>query len=137
LLFSKQATDKVLLAAWCFFAPLLLAVPSKPPQQIKAKEMAVYSTHYSILLPVDTVFNSIDDLANLAGHANSPLTPQQIIGLAYVILAKEPILQQDFCLWNRKPMADRTFAQHARSFLQSPAQPMLPSQCWQYFSPAT
>jgi hypothetical protein len=61
------------------------------PQQVKATEMAVYySMNYSIILPVDTVFNSIDDLADLAGHANSPLTPQQMIDLAFVILAKEP-----------------------------------------------
>jgi hypothetical protein len=79
------------------------------PQQIKTKEMAVYNTHYSILLPVDTVFNSIDDLADLAGHANSPFSHQQMIDLAYVILAKEPILQQDLRLWNRRPIADRTW----------------------------
>jgi hypothetical protein len=80
------------------------------PQQVKATEMAVYSMNYSIILPVDTVFNSIDDLADLAGHANSPLTPQQMIDLAFVILAKEPILQQDLRLWNRRPIPERTWA---------------------------
>jgi hypothetical protein len=85
------------------------------PQQVKATEMAVYySMNYSIILPVDTVFNSIDDLADLAGHANSPLTPQQMIDLAFVILAKEPILQQDLRLWNRRPIPERTWANMRR-----------------------
>jgi hypothetical protein len=38
------------------------------------------------------------------------MSPQQMIDLAYVIFAKQPILQQDLRLWNRKPAADRTWA---------------------------
>ena len=36
------------------------------PQQVKAKEMSTFNMHYDISLPVDTVFNAIDDLADLA-----------------------------------------------------------------------
>jgi uncharacterized membrane protein YgcG len=79
------------------------------PQQVKAKELAVYNMHYDISLPVDTVFNAIDDLADLAEHALSPMTPQQLIDLAYVILARQPILQQDLRLWNRRPAHERTW----------------------------
>ena len=89
------------------------------PQQVKATEMAVYSMHYSILLPVDTVFNSIDDLADLAGHANSPLTSQQMIDLAFVLLSKEPILQQDLRLWNRKPIQERTWPNMIMHFCEA------------------
>jgi len=37
------------------------------------------------------------------------LTNQQMIDLAYVVLSKEPIFQQDIRLWNRKPPADKTW----------------------------
>ena len=48
----------------------------------------------------DTVFNAIDYLADLAEHANSVLTHQQMMDLAYSIFAKHPILQQDLRSWN-------------------------------------
>jgi hypothetical protein len=79
------------------------------PQQVKAKEVELYNLHYDISQPVDTVFNAIDDLSELAEHAGSPMSPQQMIDLAYVIFAKQPILQQDLRLWNRKPLIDRTW----------------------------
>jgi hypothetical protein len=80
------------------------------PQQVKAKEMELYNMHYDISQPVDTVFSAIDDLSELADHANSPMTAQQMIDLAYVIFAKQPILQHDLRLWNRRPAADRNWA---------------------------
>ena len=87
------------------------------PQQVKAKEIGIYNMVYSIVLPVDTVFNAVDDLVNLANHAGSALTNQQMIDLAYVVLSKEPIFQQDIHLWNCKPFADKIWDNsHARTF---------------------
>ena len=80
------------------------------PQQVKAKEMSTYHMHYDISQPVDTVFNTIDDLTDLAEHALSPMTQQQMIDMAYVIFARQPILQQDLRLWNRRPVGERTWA---------------------------
>jgi len=79
------------------------------PQQVKAKEAAVLGMHYDISQPVDIVFNAIDDLADLADHARSPMTPQQMLDLAYVIFARQPILQQDIRLWTRRPAPERTW----------------------------
>ena len=89
------------------------------PQQVKAKEMATYNMHYDISQPVDTVFNTIDDLVDLADHALSPMTPQQMIDMAYVIFARQPILQQDLRLWNRRPLADRTWANMLTHFREA------------------
>jgi hypothetical protein len=74
--------------------------------------------HYDISQPVDTVFNCIDDLSDLAEHANSPMSPEQMIDLAYVmIFAKQTILQQDLRIWNRRPAEEHTWTnmtQHLR-----------------------
>ena len=86
------------------------------PQQVKAKEMSTFNMHYDISLPVDTVFNAIDDLIDLAEHALSPMSPQQMIDLAYVIFARQPILQQDLRLWNRRPTNERTWANMLQHF---------------------
>jgi hypothetical protein len=70
-------------------------------QQVKAKEQAVYGIDYDITHPGDAVFNTIEDLADLAEHANSPMSAQQQIDLAYDIFARQPILQHEVCLWHR------------------------------------
>jgi hypothetical protein len=79
------------------------------PQQVTAKPQAVYTMHYDISQPVDAVFNAIKDLSDLSEHATSPMSAQQQIDLAYVILAREPILQQDIRHWNRRPAVDRAW----------------------------
>jgi hypothetical protein len=87
------------------------------PQQVKAKEMELYQMHYDISQPIDTVFNSIDDPSDTSENANSPMTEQQMVDLACVIFAKQSILQPDFRLWNRRPVAERMYAnltQHLR-----------------------
>ena len=67
--------------------------------------------HYSITMPVHTVFDSIEDLADLAEHAHSPFSPQQMMNLAYELFSKEPILQQDLVrTWFRKPPLNKTWA---------------------------
>ena len=52
------------------------------PQQGKAKEMSILNTHYSIVLHVDTIFNSIDDLVDLADHGQAPITTAQMVDMA-------------------------------------------------------
>ena len=80
------------------------------PQQIKSKEMSIYNMSYNISMPVDTVFNAIDNLSDLSENGGSTMTTRQMIDLAYVIFAKLPILQHDLRLWNRRPLTDKTWA---------------------------
>jgi hypothetical protein len=80
------------------------------PQRIRTKENAFCNMAFDISQPVDTVFNAIDHLADLANHANSALSQQQMMDLAYVIFAKHPILQQDLQSWNRMTTVQRTWA---------------------------
>ena len=91
------------------------------PQQVKVREQSVYGMHYDITQPVDVVFNTIEDLADLAEHANSPMSAQQQIDLAYVIFARQPILQHDLRLWNRRPPADLTWANMLVHFREAQA----------------
>jgi hypothetical protein len=71
------------------------------PQQVRAKEAEVYNLHFDVSQPVDLIFNAIEDLSTLAAHANSPMTEQQMIDMAFVIFARQPILQQDLRAWKR------------------------------------
>jgi hypothetical protein len=106
----NRATGQYSNSIHALLAHLFTTYGKITPQQVKAKEMEIYNMHYDISQPVDTVFNCIDDLSELADHARSPMSAQQMIDLAYVIFAKQPILQQDLRLWNRRPLAERTWA---------------------------
>jgi hypothetical protein len=89
------------------------------PQQVKAKESAVLNMHYDISQPVDTVFNAIDDLADLSEQALSPMTAQQMIDLAYVIFARQTVLQQDLRSWKRRPSPERTWINMREHFREA------------------
>jgi hypothetical protein len=89
------------------------------PQQVKAKEAEVYNLHFDISQPVDILFNAIEDLSALATHASSPMSNQQMIDMAYVIFAKQPILQQDLRAWKRFPPVDRTWANMITHFREA------------------
>ena len=80
------------------------------PQLVRATEAEVYNLHFDISQPVDIIFNAIEDLSVLAAHANSPISTQQMMDMAYVIFAKQPILQQDLRAWKRIAPAARTWA---------------------------
>jgi hypothetical protein len=79
------------------------------PQLVIAKEQALCTMSYSIALPVDDVFDAIDDLEELADHANSPLSTEHKLDLAYTLFMKEPILHHDMRIWSRKPAAEKTW----------------------------
>ena len=79
------------------------------PQQVMSKEQDLLAMHYDLSHPVDIIFNAIEEYSELADHANQPLTAMQLINLAYVIFAKQPILLQDLRDWNRMPAPDRTW----------------------------
>ena len=71
------------------------------PQLVRANEVEVYNLHFDISQPVDIIFNAIEDLSALAAHANSPMSASQMMDMAYVIFARQSILQQDLRAWKR------------------------------------
>ena len=79
------------------------------PQQIKTKELNIYNMSFDISQPVDTVFNVIEDLSDLAENGGSTMTASQMMNLAFVIFSKQPILQHDLRLWNRRPLIEKTW----------------------------
>lgn len=73
------------------------------PQQLESAKQTVSTMQFDISQPVDSVFNAIADLCELAEYANNPLTEQQKIALAYLIFSKHDILKDDLRTWNHRP----------------------------------
>jgi len=86
------------------------------PQQVWAKENAIRNMVYDLSMPIDSVFDAIDDLADLADHAHSAWSPQQKMDLAHMVLAKQPALQYDLRVWNATPTINRTWTSMIHHF---------------------
>lgn len=91
------------------------------PQQLESAKQTVTTMHFDIAQPVDSVFNAIADLCELAEYANNQLTEQQKIALAYLIFSKHPILQQDVRAWNRRPAVEHTWPSMIDHFREAQA----------------
>jgi hypothetical protein len=55
---------------------------------LKDCEQELQNTTYNTQYPIDTVFNAVEDYVDFAELDSQPLTQQQIIAKAYVILNK-------------------------------------------------
>jgi hypothetical protein len=86
------------------------------PMDVQVKEQAVSNMAYAIMQPVDVVFDAIEDLADLAETGLSPIPSQKMVDMAYLLLAKEPLFRQDLLQWNRRPTAEKTWANMMEHF---------------------
>ena len=51
---------------------------------------------YDISKPMDMVFNSVDDLREIAELTTRPYTDIQMVGLGYMVLARQPFFAVTF-----------------------------------------
>lgn len=71
--------------------------------------MELLNIPYSLLLPVNSIFNAIDNLMELANHASIPMLDDQAINTAYNIFTQQPIFLQDLRAWTKKLAANKTW----------------------------
>ena len=63
------------------------------------------------------IFTAIDELVELAAHANIPMTNDQAMQLAYIVFAKNPLLLHDIRQWNARPALMKTWP-HMKTFFR-------------------
>jgi hypothetical protein len=86
------------------------------PKTFKSMKDEVESYQYDISLPVDVVFDPIDDLAELAGVADQPMTEAQMINIAFIVFQNTGKFKSDLKAWNRKNEADKTWSNMKKHF---------------------
>ena len=77
------------------------------PETLGEEFEKVNNTLYNPSFPIDTLFNSIIALAELADAANVPYSEQQKITIAYNILNRSGRFVSDIKEWKRRPVAER------------------------------
>lgn len=79
------------------------------PHIFQIKEAAIKSSTWDPTTPIDNLYQDIEELVDLSGRAGVPMTPEQSITIAYVILWKTNVLQDYLKTWNTKLVADKTW----------------------------
>ena len=73
------------------------------PEQVNEEYEKVNNIIYNPTLPIDSIFNAIIELSELAEAGENPYTPQQQITICYNILNRSGRMTQDIKEWNRRP----------------------------------
>ena len=90
------------------------------PKKFMATKNELENFQYTLSLPVDVVFDPIDDLSELADVAGQPMTEAQKCSMAFIIFQNTGKFKSDLKAWNRKADADKTWdnmKSHFRSAL--------------------
>ena len=88
---------------------LLTTYGKVTPETLNEEFEKVSNTLYNPSLPIDTLFNSVIALAELAEAATVPYSEQQQITIAYNILNRSGRFVSDIKEWKRKSTADRNW----------------------------
>ena len=86
------------------------------PETFQEREATVKSYTYDLDTPIDNLFKEIEDLVDLSGTAHIPMTPEQAITIAYVILWRTSALKESLREWNNLPAADKTWTRFKTHF---------------------
>jgi hypothetical protein len=70
---------------------------------LEDRETELKNMTYNSNLPIDVVFNAFADFAGFSELGNQPLTQQQTVTKAYLILNKTRRFKNDITKLNRKP----------------------------------
>lgn len=95
---------------------LLTTYGKVTPETLAEEYEKVIATTYNSSLPIDTIFNSVRDLSELANAANVPYSAQQQISILYTILNRSGQFKQDIKEWKRKPAAQKTMLNFTTHF---------------------
>jgi type II secretory pathway component PulJ len=86
------------------------------PQMLEDRDNELRNLVYNIQLPIETVFNAVEDYVDFAELGHQPLTVSQTIAKAYVILNKTRRFKNDITDWNRRPAIEKTWANFKTHF---------------------
>ena len=102
-------TNKITRTIPDIFSHLFDAYGHVTPTELYELKQKVESMQFAPQEPVDTLITEIDDLADIAELANSPITDRQRVDMGYIILQRCKQYKTGLKEWNERPLADRTW----------------------------
>lgn len=89
------------------------------PQMLAEKSQDISQMSYTVNLPIDIVFNAVEDLADFAELAGTPLTQPQTVQYAYLILLRTGRFTNHIREWNRRQGNQRNWTNFKTFFRQA------------------
>lgn len=78
-------------------------------EELEDHRKAIKQIDFNPTMPIDTVFNKITQFMTLSTRAGKPITPQQAISLAMLVIKKTSVFSIHITDWNRRPLQQRTW----------------------------
>ena len=88
------------------------------PDELSELKDEAQKMAFDVKEPVDTVFTTVDNIADIAKIAKSPLTEQQKIDMGYIILKKAKPFQSSLLKWDIKPATAKSWDNFKNFFRQ-------------------
>ena len=89
------------------------------PTELYELKQKVEQMQFSPQEPIDTLITEVDDLADVADLAGSPLTDRQRVDMAYIVLQRCKPFKMSLREWNGRPVADRTWNNFKNHFREA------------------
>ena len=89
------------------------------PEFLLQKKNEVESKRYDLSDPLDTIFNEIEDLAELGELSNKPFSETQLVDFGFIILNKCRAFRSDIREWIRRPAHEHTYANFKLHFTEA------------------
>ena len=89
------------------------------PQKLEDREAELRAMTYNPRLPIDIVFNAVEDFVDFATIGNQPMTQKQTIAKAYLIINKTRRFKQAITEWNRLIETNKTWIGFKDHFRQA------------------
>jgi hypothetical protein len=78
-----------------------------------------FKTAYDPNLPIETLFDQIENAVNYAAAGNTPYSPQQVVATAYQLLFATGMFPDECKVWKRRDPAYKTWDHFKRDFALS------------------
>ena len=80
------------------------------PEYLQERKAEVENLTFTLSDPIDTIFNQIEDLAELGELSARPFSDTQLTDFTFIIANKNRAFREDIRTWIRKTAVDQTFA---------------------------
>ena len=109
-------TNKITRTIPKILTHLLNAYGHVTPTELYELKQKVETMQFLPQESVDMLITEVDDLADIADLEGSPITDQQHVNMAYIVLQQCKPFKMSLHQWNEQPAPDRTWANFKTHF---------------------
>ena len=115
----NPVTNKIVQSIPSIFTYLFETYGDVTPQELRQLTAQVEQMNFPPNEPVDTLFTEIDDLATIAELAKAPMSEQQKINMAYLLIQQAQVYSTALNNWNQQDQDAQTWESFKTHFREA------------------